>query len=47
MEKERQGRYLTVTEAVNSLCEDMGSIHSVFLEVLEGTLSGVPMAASG
>lgn len=47
MEKESQGRCLTVTEAVNSVCEDMGSINSAFLEVLEGTLSGVPMAAGG
>ena len=47
VEKESQGRCLTVTEAVNSVCEDMGSIHSAFLEVLERTLSGVPMAAGG
>lgn len=47
MEEERQGRYLIVTEADNSVCERMGSTPPAFLEMLEGMLSGVPMGAGG
>ena len=47
MEEERQGRYLRVTEAGNSVCEHMGSTPPAFLEMLEGMLSGVPMGAGG